>query len=829
MNKKKKKAFTLTELLIVVVVVAGLAAVAVPQYKKVVEARKVGEAEAVLTAVRTEQERRCALGKSYATLGQLQKSSLVPTTEKQIAKSFKYSSGSQSLSAESQGSYKYTLKVASYRDGRICCSGPDCSRFNYPDCDQGLGEVARGDECQTAEDDTPVTIAMARPCDGKAVPQPKQSSQTATCEAGFTGDRTRSVTTVYSCNPETGAIFGTDQYGTWDESDCKPIPCYHVVVPSPSVSSEQESCDGGYTGNKTRTKTITYSCNPNTEEIESSVSYGGWDTSNCSKIACYGQTIPDKTGTYEETECDKGYKGIKRRKKTTEYFCDAASDTVKSVVTYGEWETGECKETDPDPCADKVLPEDIYVTESEPCGDGLTGEKTRTKRTTYTCDVAKGMIETIVDYSTWDTSKCAVDPKNMKDPCEDVTIPPSNIETENETCGSGYTGFLKRTKTTTYSCNSSTGEIESSVSYSKWDLSDCKAKDLCENVKVPETETAKEKEACDSGYTGDKTRTKTTTYYCDSSDGKVKSSTSYGSWDKSGCVAIPTDPCAGVSVPEAKSEKEEANCDAGYTGKKSRTKTTTYSCNSSTGQVESKESFSGWDSSSCSKIPCYGQKIPDTSTETEKEACGAGYTGDKTRTKTTTYACNATTDKVESSVSYSDWNKSGCSKIPCYGQKIPTATTETETQECGGSYIGNKTRTKTTTYACDAATDKVESTVSYGTWNTKDCKSYHFESVADGRYVCDGSECEKDWCNGSSSFCSTLKEATYSSQITANGCRAVASTYGDDGMCYSGSSANDIKVSCSSSNKDKYFGVFGSRSNGSERSFWVHVYKCVLS
>ena len=63
-GKYMKKAFTLTELLMVVLVLGILAAVATPKMKQVLETRKTTEAEEMLSAVRTEQEMRCSLGKN---------------------------------------------------------------------------------------------------------------------------------------------------------------------------------------------------------------------------------------------------------------------------------------------------------------------------------------------------------------------------------------------------------------------------------------------------------------------------------------------------------------------------------------------------------------------------------------------------------------------------------------------------------------------------------------------------------------------------------------------------------------------------------------------
>lgn len=174
--KKAEKAFTLTELLVVVVVVAALSAVAIPQYKKVVEARKAGEAEAVLTTIRTEQERRCATGKAYTTIDKL--SDFVPS---RVTQNFTYSDAGQGLIATSKGSYKYKLKVLTYRDGRICCENEqgsnDCNKFNYPLCSTIANQVTTVTECQNDEECTDCTESVVPSC------TPSEKKETASCSA----------------------------------------------------------------------------------------------------------------------------------------------------------------------------------------------------------------------------------------------------------------------------------------------------------------------------------------------------------------------------------------------------------------------------------------------------------------------------------------------------------------------------------------------------------------------------------------------------------------------------------------------------------------------
>ncbi len=66
MKARQKKAFTLTELLVIVLVIGILSSVVLPKFNKVLETRRTTEAEELLAAIRTEQEKRCTLDKPYA-------------------------------------------------------------------------------------------------------------------------------------------------------------------------------------------------------------------------------------------------------------------------------------------------------------------------------------------------------------------------------------------------------------------------------------------------------------------------------------------------------------------------------------------------------------------------------------------------------------------------------------------------------------------------------------------------------------------------------------------------------------------------------------------
>lgn len=173
---KKKKAFTLTELLVVVIIIGVLSAVVLPKFNKIIETRKTTEAEELMAAVRTEQEKRCAFDKPYLAEAE-QLADILPSSS---TKNFDYSFTNTGMIASSKGKYGYELKMPSYADGRICCENEtECLKLNkdYPLCSELIAKTDYDDgtACEAEE-----TVSGEEPTCSK-------KSYEESCPAGQTG------------------------------------------------------------------------------------------------------------------------------------------------------------------------------------------------------------------------------------------------------------------------------------------------------------------------------------------------------------------------------------------------------------------------------------------------------------------------------------------------------------------------------------------------------------------------------------------------------------------------------------------------------------------
>ena len=142
-----KKAFTLIELLIIVIVLGILAEVALPRFTRMLETHKTGEAEELFSAVRTEQEKRCVMGKNYWVAGQ--ENNLASLSNG--SQHYKYHLLPKGVEAVRPGK-QYTLKMW-YKTGEMCCQGEGCKELtkDYSPCvepdDECVGKVCE-EKCE---------------------------------------------------------------------------------------------------------------------------------------------------------------------------------------------------------------------------------------------------------------------------------------------------------------------------------------------------------------------------------------------------------------------------------------------------------------------------------------------------------------------------------------------------------------------------------------------------------------------------------------------------------------------------------------------------------
>ncbi|MBE6421217.1 MAG: type II secretion system protein [Elusimicrobium sp.] len=269
---KKKKAFTLTELLVVVIIIGVLSAVVLPKFNKIVETRKTTEAEELMAAVRTEQEKRCALDKNYLTDSDKLTDVLTSTN----TKNFNYSLTDTGIKAESNGKYKYELQMPSYADGRICCANRtelECLKLNkdYPLCSELIAK-ADYDEGKACAGTTTPAVPPVIQCPGSA---------TEKCGCNNAGERTR------TCNTSTGEWSEWSACTVADECEC--------TGTKPATSQTCNSCG-------TQTRTVT--CNTSTGEW----SAGSWSTCSKTTAECSCKATPVYS-KYHSDAPPSGYDG----------------------------------------------------------------------------------------------------------------------------------------------------------------------------------------------------------------------------------------------------------------------------------------------------------------------------------------------------------------------------------------------------------------------------------------------------------------------------------------------------------------------------------------
>ena len=299
-SHKRKKAFTLTELLVVVIVIGVLSAVVLPKFSKVVETRKTTEAEELMSAVRTEQEKRCALDKNYLT----DFKAIEDIAASKSSKNYAYSLTSTGMEAQSKGKYGYTLKMPSYADGRICCENEaECAKLNkdYPLCSalMARADYRSGAECAGEPEEKQCTGSSTQSCGCN-----NGGTQTRTCDTStgtWSGWSACSISDACSCEGESTRACGCQGKGTQTRT-CNTSNGTWGEWGACSVADECE-CTGtkpeeSRTCNNCGTQTRSVTCNASTGEW----SAGAW--SACSKTQeecdeekdCCSDSVSDFSG-----------------------------------------------------------------------------------------------------------------------------------------------------------------------------------------------------------------------------------------------------------------------------------------------------------------------------------------------------------------------------------------------------------------------------------------------------------------------------------------------------------------------------------------------------
>lgn len=251
-NNMNKSAFTLTELLVVVVIIGVLSSVVLPKFTKVIETHKTLEAEHVMRVVRAEQEARCSADKDYTT-----NTAQLISWPKGTSKNFTYTLDSDGMLAISLDR-DYSLKMKSYLDGGICCTGEYCDSLNksYPSCDSYVARENTscvGYEVPAEKDPTP---------DPEPEPEPEptptgcsndhyegESAGTSTCGCG-------TLKLEWHCNSSNvWMINATCELPEGYSNECKP------------GATETKPCEGGG-------GTLTHTCS-------NKCAWGAW-TGTCS-------------------------------------------------------------------------------------------------------------------------------------------------------------------------------------------------------------------------------------------------------------------------------------------------------------------------------------------------------------------------------------------------------------------------------------------------------------------------------------------------------------------------------------------------------------------
>lgn len=388
-------------------IIGILAAVVLPKFNKVVETRKTTEAEEIMAAVRTEQEKRCALDQNYITnLSEL--TDIIPSSD---TKNFVYSATSMGIEAQNKGKYGYVLKMPSYRDGRLCCEdAAACSKLNknYPLCEDlvAFADFQSGSEC-----------AGEVVCSGESKRQcgcNNLGTQTRTCNGGTwgawsacsvsevcgcTGSRPIDTQACNQCGTQTRTVTCNSSTGEW------------IVGAWSACNKQLSECSGATCGNYSFDgRTAAEWCEARKWIIKE----------NADSIALSSEGA-DLTEVWPTccTTCPSGKyytNGICCGEKEEGVYKNGVWECVSCDALYGtnyKWQNGECvvtfvaKDMQFDMLADQSSGTKVYADfepNSDYCNYAYSGvEVTSACNSSFSCNECNGTQDTC-DIACYDSS-----------------------------------------------------------------------------------------------------------------------------------------------------------------------------------------------------------------------------------------------------------------------------------------------------------------------------------------------------------------------------------------------------------------------------------------
>jgi len=373
----KKRGFTLMELLVVVLLIAILAAMATPQYMKVVEKQKGTSAVNLLASIGKSEERYFGVNEKYSNDFSDLDSDLVDYNSNAAATGPTYYSkyftfqleglddGTSKAVATRRGNESYILE-RNYTTGRTCCGNDNTSGGDICDildintslnqCDSSPAEDS-GNNGGTSGGTTPTPPSGS--CSGT------QPASSQICPTGC-GTQTRSVT----CNSSTGQWVA----GNWSGTCTSPTQTQPTTQSCGSGGTQTRSCTASCSGGtcgawstcsaidcsvasvKAANKATCCPSMPKTDTVCYTVSYA-WSCNSYSDYNCYTQNVSScSNGTYSAScgycvnECSAIRSAAKPRPCDQYYAsdCSAGSEGSKCYYVPGgseqTWAQSDCPE-----------------------------------------------------------------------------------------------------------------------------------------------------------------------------------------------------------------------------------------------------------------------------------------------------------------------------------------------------------------------------------------------------------------------------------------------------------------------------------------------------